>query len=142
LIRSAVERGVTFSTPAEAYGPSPRNRGRASLLSGQGVIATKFGFKFDANGKQAGLDSRPEHIKEVAERFTEAPKDRCHRPFYNTVLIRTFDRRRRRSGERTDSAGQGEALGTFGKRECGHSYEHTHSAVTALQSEYSLWWKS
>src|SRR5262245_49337328 len=71
LIRAAVERGVTFFDTAEVYGPFTNERlvGEALAPSrGQVVIATKFGFKLDpASGKQVGLDSRPEHIKEVAE---------------------------------------------------------------------------
>src|SRR6266481_6295593 len=70
LIRSAVERGVTFFDTAEAYGPFTNEElvGEAlAPLRDKVVIATKFGFKFDAHGKQAGLDSRPEHIKEVAD---------------------------------------------------------------------------
>src|ERR1700752_2505524 len=70
LIRSAVELGVTFFDTAEVYGPFTNE-----VLVGEGLspvrqdvlIATKFGFRIDENGKQAGLDSRPEHIKEVAE---------------------------------------------------------------------------
>src|SRR5208282_1916061 len=71
LIRSAVERGVTFFDTAECYGPFTNEElvGEAlSPLREQVVIATKFGFKIDpSTGKQAGLDSRPAHIKEVAE---------------------------------------------------------------------------
>ena len=70
LIRTAVERGVTFFDTAEVYGPFTNEElvGEAlAPIREQVVIATKFGFKFDPNGKQAGLDSRPEHIREVAE---------------------------------------------------------------------------
>ena len=70
LIRSAVDRGVTFFDTAEAYGPFTNEELVGEALApfrDKVVIATKFGFKFDANGKQAGLNSRPEHIKEVAE---------------------------------------------------------------------------
>src|SRR5882672_8253425 len=71
LIRAAVERGVTFFDTAEVYGPLTNEElvGEAlAPLRDQVVIATKFGFKLDPEtGKQAGLDSRPEHIKEVAE---------------------------------------------------------------------------
>ena len=69
LIRSAFERGVTFFDTAEAYGPFANEELVGEALAPvreQVVIATKFGFKFDG-GKQAGLDSRPAHIKEVAE---------------------------------------------------------------------------
>src|ERR1700683_93385 len=70
VIRSAVDRGVTFFDTAEVYGPYTNEELVGEALApfrGQVVIATKFGFKIDANGKQSGLDSRPEHIKEVAE---------------------------------------------------------------------------
>src|SRR5437879_1500926 len=69
LIRAAVERGVTFFDTAEVYGPYTNEELVGEALApfrDQVVIATKFGFKIE-NGKQAGLDSRPEHIKEVAE---------------------------------------------------------------------------
>src|SRR5216683_991523 len=71
LIRTAVERGVTFFDTAEIYGPFTNEDLVGEALApfrDQVAIATKFGFKLDPNtGKQAGLDSRPEHIKEVAE---------------------------------------------------------------------------
>src|SRR5712664_2976330 len=71
LLRSAVERGVTFFDTAEVYGPFANEELVGEALAPvreQVVIATKFGWKLDPNtGKQAGLDSRPEHIKEVAE---------------------------------------------------------------------------
>src|ERR1043166_1621194 len=70
LIRSAVERGVTFFDTAEVYGPFTNEElvGEAlAPLRKQVVIATKFGFKFNSKGEQIGLDSRPEHIKEVAD---------------------------------------------------------------------------
>src|SRR5271169_6132572 len=69
VIRAAVERGVTFFDTAEVYGPFINEELVGEALApfrDQVVIATKFGFHFDANGKQAGLNSRPEHIKEVA----------------------------------------------------------------------------
>src|SRR5215469_4350844 len=71
VIRAAVEHGVTFFDTAEVYGPFTNEElvGEAlAPIRDQVVIATKFGFKLDPNtGKQAGLDSRPQHIKEVAE---------------------------------------------------------------------------
>src|SRR6059058_2483388 len=71
LIRAAVERGITFFDTAEVYGPFTNEELVGEALAPfreQVVIATKFGFKIDqSTGKQAGLDSRPEHIKEVAE---------------------------------------------------------------------------
>src|SRR3954463_8201621 len=70
VIRGAVERGVTFFDTAEVYGPFTNEELVGEALApfrDQVVIATKFGFKLDPPGKQAGLDSRPEHIKEVVE---------------------------------------------------------------------------
>ena len=70
LIRSAVERGVTFFDTAEAYGPFTNEELVGEALApfrDRVVIATKFGFKFGPKGEQVGLDSRPEHIKQVAE---------------------------------------------------------------------------
>jgi len=70
LIRAAVERGVSFFDTAEVYGPFVNEElvGEALFpLRDQVVIATKFGFQFDADGKQTGLNSRAEHIKEAAE---------------------------------------------------------------------------
>src|SRR6476660_3818008 len=70
LIRSAVERGVTFFDTAEAYGPFTNEELVGEALApfrGRVVIATKFGFKFGPKGEQQGLDSRPEHIRQVAE---------------------------------------------------------------------------
>jgi aryl-alcohol dehydrogenase-like predicted oxidoreductase len=70
VIRSAVDLGVTFFDTAEVYGPFTNEKlvGKAlSPVREQVVIATKFGFHIDADGKQAGLNSRPEHIREVAE---------------------------------------------------------------------------
>src|SRR2546428_12197511 len=70
VIRSAVELGVTFFDTAEVYGPFTNEELVGEALAparAQVVIATKFGFHFDETGKQAGLNSRPEHIKQVAE---------------------------------------------------------------------------
>ena len=70
LIRAAFERGVTFFDTAEAYGPFTNEELVGEALSPFGeqvVIATKFGFEFDSEGQQRGLNSRPEHIKEVVE---------------------------------------------------------------------------
>src|SRR5947209_18690240 len=70
LIRTAVERGVTFFDTAEVYGPFTNEELVGEALAPvreQVVIATKFGFEFDSDGRQGGLDSGPEHIKEVVE---------------------------------------------------------------------------
>src|SRR5947208_4476211 len=86
LLRAAVERGVTFFDTAEAYGPFANEELVGEALApfrGQVVIATKFGFKLDPNtGKQAGLDSRPEHIKEVAEASLQRLKTNVIDLFY------------------------------------------------------------
>src|ERR687890_385114 len=88
LIRSAVEKGVTFFDTAEVYGPFINEELVGEALAPfreQVAIATKFGFHIDANGKQAGLNSRPEHIKEVAAasltRFSPSPHCRASTPF-------------------------------------------------------------
>src|SRR2546428_9820814 len=70
LIRSAVERGITLFDTAEAYGPFTNEELVGETLApfrGRVVIATKFGFKFGPKGEQIGMDSRPEHIRQVAE---------------------------------------------------------------------------
>src|SRR5438034_6314089 len=70
LLRASVEHGVTFFDTAEIYGPFTNEELVGEALApfrGQVVIATKFGFKFGPKGEQIGLDSRPEHIKEVAD---------------------------------------------------------------------------
>src|SRR5499433_3607804 len=70
LIRAAVERGITFFDTAEVYGPFVNEELVGEALApvrDRVVIATKFGFHIDAEGKQAGVNSRPEHVREVAE---------------------------------------------------------------------------
>ena len=81
IIRAAVDTGVTFFDTAEAYGPFANEELVGEALHpfrDRVVIATKFGFKFE-NGKQAGLDSRPAHIREVTEASLEAAQDGPHR---------------------------------------------------------------
>src|SRR5206468_3429694 len=86
LLRTAVERGVTFFDTAEVYGPFTNEELVGEALApfrGQVVIATKFGFRFDSTTlKQAGLDSRPEHIKEVAEASLKRLKVEAINLFY------------------------------------------------------------
>src|SRR5216683_1695352 len=86
LIRTAVERGVTFFDTAEIYGPYTNEDLVGEALApfrDQVAIATKFGFKIDPNtGKQAGLDSRPEHIKEVADASLKRLKSNVIDLFY------------------------------------------------------------
>src|SRR2546428_13459353 len=82
LIRKAVERGITFFDTAEAYGPFTNEELVGEALSpfrGQGVIATKFGFRFGPKGEQLAQDSRPEHIKQVAESSLSEPAGGEHR---------------------------------------------------------------
>ena len=146
LIRAAVERGVTFFDTAEAYGPFTNEELVGEALSpfrGQVVIATKFGFKFDLNtGKQAGLDSRPEHIKEVAEASLKRLKTNVIDLFYQhrvdpNVPIEDV------AGAVKDLVQQGKVK-HFGLSEAGvQTIRRAHAVlpVTALQGEYSLFWR-
>jgi aryl-alcohol dehydrogenase-like predicted oxidoreductase len=144
LIRLAVERGVTFFDTAEAYGPFTNEElvGEAlAPMRDQVVIATKFGFKFDA-GKQSGLDSRPAHIKEVAEASLKRLKVEAIDLFYQhrvdpNVPIEDV------AGTVKDLIQEGKVK-HFGLSEAGvQTIRRAHAAqpVTALQSEYSLWWR-
>ena len=146
VIRAAVERGVTFFDTAEVYGPFTNEDlvGEAlAPLRDQVVIATKFGFKFDPNtGKQAGLDSRPEHIKEVAEASLKRLRTDVIDLFYQhrvdpDVPIEEV------AGAVKDLIQQGKVK-HFGLSEAGVKTirrAHAVQPVTALQSEYSLWWR-
>jgi aryl-alcohol dehydrogenase-like predicted oxidoreductase len=146
LIRTAVERGVTFFDTAEVYGPFTNEElvGEAlAPLRDQVVIATKFGFKLDPNtGKQIGLDSRPEHIKEVAEASLKRLKTNVidlfyqHRVDSNVPIEDT-------AGAVKDLIRQGKVK-HFGLSEAGVGTirrAHRVQPVAALQSEYSLWWR-
>ena len=146
LIRSAVERGVTFFDTAEVYGPFTNEElvGEAlAPLRDQVVIATKFGFKLDpTTGKQAGLDSRPEHIKEVADASLKRLKTNVIDLFYQhrvdpNVPIEDV------AGAVKDLIQQGKVK-HFGLSEAGVKTirrAHAVQPVAALQSEYSLWWR-
>lgn len=146
LIRTAVERGVTFFDTAEAYGPFANEElvGEAlAPMRKRVVIATKFGFKFDPNtGKQDGLDSRPEHIKEVAEASLKRLKTDVIDLFYQhrvdpNVPIEDV------AGAVKDLIQKGKVT-HFGLSEAGAKTirrAHAVQPVTALQSEYSLWWR-
>jgi aryl-alcohol dehydrogenase-like predicted oxidoreductase len=146
VIRRAVERGVTFFDTAEVYGPFTNEELVGEALApfrGKVAIATKFGFKLDPNtGKQAGLDSRPEHIKEVAEASLKRLRVDAidllyqHRVDPNVPI--------------EDVAGAVKGLiregkvKHFGLSEAGvQTIRRAHAVqpVTALQSEYSLWWR-
>jgi aryl-alcohol dehydrogenase-like predicted oxidoreductase len=143
LIRAAFERGVTFFDTAEAYGPFVNEEIVGEALGpvrDQVVIATKFGFK-DANA-QAGVDSRPEHIRAVAEASLKRLKtDRIDLLYQHRVDPQT---------PMEDVAGAVKALIAegkvrhFGLSEAGaQSIRRAHAVqpVSALQSEYSLWWR-
>ena len=144
LLRSAVERGVTFFDTAEVYGPFNNEAlvGEAlSPIRDQVVIATKFGFKIE-NGKQAGLDSRPAHIKEVADAsLTRLKTDRIDLFYQHRVDLDV---------PIEDVAGavkdliQAGKVKHFGMSEAGVKTirrAHAVQPVAALQSEYSLWWR-
>jgi len=146
LIRAAVERGVTFFDTAEVYGPFTNEELVGEALAPfrkQVVIATKFGFKIDPEtGKQAGLDSRPEHIKEVAEASLKRLK--------TDVIDLFYQHRVDPNVPIEETAGAVKALIEQGKvRHFGLSEAgvktirraHAVQPVTALQSEYSLWWR-
>ena len=146
LIRAAVERGVTFFDTAEIYGPFTNEElvGEALTPFGEQVaIATKFGFKIDpATGKMAGLDSRPAHIKEVAEASLKRLKTDVIDLFYQhrvdpDVPIEDV------AGAVKELIQQGKVK-HFGLSEAGVKTirrAHAVQPVTALQSEYSLWWR-
>jgi len=146
LIRAAVERGVTFFDTAEVYGPFTNEELVGEALApfrAKVVIATKFGFKLDPNtGKQAGLDSRPEHIKEVAEASLKRLKTEVIDLFYQhrvdpEVPIEDV------AGAVKDLIQQGKVK-HFGLSEAGvQTIRRAHAVlpVTALQSEYSLFWR-
>ena len=143
LMRTAVERGVTFFDTAEIYGPFTNEElvGEAlSPLRERVVIATKFGFKIDPNGKQAGLDSRPEHIKEVAEASLKRLKIDVIDLFYQhrvdpDVPIEDV------AGAVKELIREGKVK-HFGLSEAGAKTirrAHAVHPVAAVQSEYSLW---
>jgi aryl-alcohol dehydrogenase-like predicted oxidoreductase len=146
LIRAAVERGVTFFDTAEVYGPFTNEElvGEAlTPIRGKVAIATKFGFKIDPNtGKQAGLDSRPEHIKEVADASLKRLRSDVIDLFYQhrvdpNVPIEDV------AGAVKELILQGKVK-HFGLSEAGvQTIRRAHKVqpVTALQSEYSLWWR-
>ncbi|HWY44441.1 MAG TPA: aldo/keto reductase [Candidatus Sulfotelmatobacter sp.] len=146
VIRAAVERGVTFFDTAEVYGPFTNEELVGEALAPfreQMMIATKFGFKLDPDtGKQAGLDSRPAHIKEVAEASLKRLKTDVIDLFYQhrvdpTVPIEDV------AGAVKELIQQGKVK-HFGLSEAGvQTIRRAHAVqpVAALQSEYSLWFR-
>jgi aryl-alcohol dehydrogenase-like predicted oxidoreductase len=147
LIRAAVERGVTFFDTAEVYGPFTNEEIVGEALEpfrGEVVIATKFGFTFDrAGGPQTGLLSRPEHIKEVADaslrRLRVDAIDLFYQHRVNPDLpiedVAGAVRELIEAGK-VKHFGMSEAAATTIRR------AHAVQAVTAVQSEYSLWWRT
>lgn len=146
LIRAAVERGVTFFDTAEVYGPYANEELVGEALApfrGQVVIATKFGFDLDPEtGAQRGLNSRPEHVKQVAEASLKRLKVEAIDLFYqhrvdDQVPIEDV------AGAVQDLIRAGKVK-YFGLSEAGvQTIRRAHAVqpVTALQSEYSLWWR-
>jgi aryl-alcohol dehydrogenase-like predicted oxidoreductase len=145
LIRTAVERGVTLFDTAEAYGPFTNEELVGEALApfrDQVVIATKFGFTFEPGG-QRGLDSRPTHIKEVAEASLKRLKVDAIDLFYQhrvdlNVPIEDV------AGAVKDLIHAGKVK-HFGLSEAGvQTIRRAHAVqpVTAVQSEYSLWWRN
>jgi aryl-alcohol dehydrogenase-like predicted oxidoreductase len=146
LIRSAVELGVTFFDTAEVYGPFTNEELVGEALAPvrkQVVIATKFGFDVDPNTRQQrGLDSRPEHIKQVAEASLKRLKTDAIDLFYQhrvdpNVPIEDV------AGAVKDLIEEGKVK-HFGLSEPGvQTIRRAHAVqpVTAVQSEYSLWWR-
>src|SRR5919109_3738522 len=146
LIRAAVERGVTFFDTAEVYGPFTNEELVGEALEpfrGRVVIATKFGWKIDPGSrKSVGLDSRPEHIKEVAEASLKRLKVEAIDLYYQhrvdpDVPIEEV------AGAVKDLIQEGKVK-HFGPSEAAAQTirrAHAVQPVTAVQSEYSLWWR-
>src|SRR5215471_2106752 len=145
LIHAAFERGITFFDTAEAYGPYKNEELLGEALApfrDQTVIATKFGFKFGPDGKQVGMDSRPQHIKEVAEASLKRLKTDRIDLFYQhrvdpNVPIEDV------AGTINELIAEGKVK-HFGLSEAGvQSIRRAHAVqpVAALQSEYSMWWR-
>src|SRR5438034_3639745 len=145
LYRQAVELGVTFFDTAEVYGPFANEElvGEAlAPMRERVVIATKFGFKFGPKGEQIGLDSRPEHIKEVAEGSLKRLRTDVIDLFYQhrvdpNVPVEDV------AGAVKDLIQEGK-VEHFGLSEPGlQTVRRAHAVqpVTAVQNEYSLWWR-
>jgi len=144
VIRTAVDGGVTFFDTAEVYGPFTNEEVVGEALApvrDQVAIATKFGFKVE-NGKMAGLDSRPGHIREVADQSLKRLRTDRIDLFYQhrvdpEVPIEDV------AGAVKDLIREGKVK-HFGLSEAGvHTIRRAHAVqpVAALQSEYSLWWR-
>jgi aryl-alcohol dehydrogenase-like predicted oxidoreductase len=145
LLRTAVDLGVTFFDTAEVYGPYVNEELVGEALApvrDQVVIATKFGFAIDADGRQAGTDSRPEHIREVVDgSLRRLGTDRIDLLYQHRVdpQVPIEDV----AGTVADLVKAGK-VGYFGLSEAGaRTIRRAHAVypVTALQSEYSLFWR-
>lgn len=143
VIRSAVELGVTFFDSAEAYGPWVNEELVGEALApfkGKVVIATKFGFGFDSNGNRQGINSRPERIKEVANASLKRLKVEAIDLFYQHRVdpqVPIEDA----AGSVKELIQEGKVK-HFGMSEAGAKTirrAHSVQALTAVQSEYSLW---
>src|SRR5436190_11858075 len=145
LIRAAVERGVTFFDTAQVYGPFFNEEVVSEALAPfreQVVIATKFGFEFDAGGKQIGLSSRPDYIKKMTEGSLERLRVEAIDLYYQhrvdpNVPIEDV------AGTIKELIAEGKVK-HFGLSEAGvRTIRRAHAVqpVTALQSEYSLFWR-
>ena len=145
LIRTAVERGVTFFDTAQVYGPFTNEKLVGEALApfrDQVVIATKFGFEFDAEGKEIGLNSRPEHIRRMTDRSLERlGVERIdlyyqHRVDPNVPIEDVAGTVKRLIQEgKVRHFGLSEAAAQTIRR------AHAEQPVTAIQSEYSIWWR-
>ena len=146
LLRAAVDRGVTFFDTAEVYGPFVNEELVGEALEpfrDQVVIATKFGFAFDADGRQTGLSSRPEHIKQVADASLKRLRVDAIDLFYQhrvnpDVPIEDV------AGAVRDLIAAGKVK-HFGMSEAAADTirrAHAVQPVTAVQNEYSLWWRA
>jgi len=145
LIRKAVDKGITFFDTAEVYGPFTNEELVGEALEpfkGKVVIATKFGWKPNAEGKWSDLDSRPEHIKQVCEASLKRLRVDAIDLFYQhrvDLEIPIEDV----AGAVKDLIKEGKVK-YFGLSEAGVKTirrAHAVQPVTALQSEYSLWWR-
>ena len=145
LLRTAVEHGVTFFDTAEVYGAFVNEELVGEALQpvrDQVVIATKFGFAFDADGKQTGLSSRPEHIKQVADASLKRLRtDRLDLFYQNRVNPDVPIEEVAGAVKELIEAGKVTHFGMSEAAAATVRRAHAVQPVTALQNEYSLWWK-
>jgi aryl-alcohol dehydrogenase-like predicted oxidoreductase len=145
LLRAAVERGVTFFDTAEVYGPFVNEELVGEALQpvrDQVVLATKFGFAFDADGRQTGLSSRPEHIKQVADASLKRLRtDRIDLFYQHRVNPDVPIEDVAGAVKELIQAGKVKHFGMSEAAAATVRRAHAVQPVTALQNEYSLWWK-